>query len=82
MLSSGFGAEIWVMPRSRWQVREGNLGAVWVSWSTQLGVVFGVGQRDAHAKLKENQIVIMDNASIHKSSKIREVIEKVGCCFV
>ena len=29
--------------------------------------------------LNENQIVIMDNASIHKSPKIREAIEKVGC---
>ena len=32
--------------------------------------------------LNKNQIVIMDNASIHKSSKIREAIEKVGCKLV
>ena len=32
--------------------------------------------------LKENQIVIMDNASIHKSPKIREAIEKAGCSLV
>ena len=32
--------------------------------------------------LKRNQIVIMDNASIHKSPKIREAIEKVGCKLV
>ncbi len=32
--------------------------------------------------LKENQIVIMDNTSIHKSPKIREAIEKVGCHLV
>ena len=32
--------------------------------------------------LKRKQIVIMDNASIHKSPKIREAIEKVGCTLV
>ena len=32
--------------------------------------------------LKKNQIVIMDNASIHKSPKIREEIEKAGCRLV
>ena len=32
--------------------------------------------------LKKNQIVIMDNASIHKSPKIREAIEKAGCSLV
>lgn len=32
--------------------------------------------------LKENQIVIMDNASIHKSPKIREAIEEAGCSLV
>ena len=32
--------------------------------------------------LKKNQIVIMDNASIHKSPKIREAIEKAGCRLV
>ena len=32
--------------------------------------------------LNKNQIVIMDNASIHKSPKIREAIEKVGCKLV
>jgi transposase len=29
-------------------------------------------------KLKKRQIVIMDNASIHKKKEIRKVIEKVG----
>ena len=48
----------------------------------QLGVVFKMGKRDACAKFKENQIVIMDNASIHKSPKIREAIEKAGCSLV
>ena len=32
--------------------------------------------------LKKNQIVIIDNASIHKSPKIREAIEKAGCRLV
>ncbi len=32
--------------------------------------------------LKKNQIVIMGNASIHKSPKIREAIEKAGCSLV
>ena len=32
--------------------------------------------------LKKNQIVIMDNASIHKSPKIREVIKNAGCSLV
>ena len=32
--------------------------------------------------LKKNQIVIMDNASIHKSPKIREAIEDAGCMLV
>ena len=32
--------------------------------------------------LKKNQIVIMDNASIHKPPKIREAIEKAGCRLV
>ncbi len=32
--------------------------------------------------LKKNQIVIMDNASIHKSPKIREAIEKASCYLV
>ena len=32
--------------------------------------------------LKKNQIVIMDNASIHKSPKIREAIEEAGCSLV
>ena len=32
--------------------------------------------------LKKNQIVIMDNASIHKSPKIKEAIEEVGCKLV
>ena len=29
-------------------------------------------------KLKSNQIVIMDNASFHKSNKVKELIEEVG----
>ena len=29
--------------------------------------------------LKEGQVVIMDNASFHKSEKIKEMIESVGC---
>jgi transposase len=32
--------------------------------------------------LKKGQIVIMDNASIHKSKEIRELIEKAGCHLV
>lgn len=30
-------------------------------------------------ELKPNQVVIMDNASFHKSSKVKELIENVGC---
>jgi transposase len=33
-------------------------------------------------KLKKRQIVIMDNASIHKKKEIQEVIEKAGCHLV
>ena len=29
--------------------------------------------------LKPNQVVVMDNASFHKSSRIRELIEQAGC---
>ncbi len=32
--------------------------------------------------LEKNQIVIMDNATIHKSPKIKEAIEKAGCRLV
>jgi transposase len=32
--------------------------------------------------LKKGQIIIMDNASIHKSRKIREAIKKAGCHLV
>lgn len=32
--------------------------------------------------LKKNQIVIMDNASIHKSQKIKEAFENAGCTLV
>ena len=32
--------------------------------------------------LKKNQIVIMDNASMHKSQKIREAIEKACCSLI
>ena len=30
-------------------------------------------------ELKPNQYVIMDNASFHKSNKVKELIEKTGC---
>jgi len=30
-------------------------------------------------ELKPNQIVIMDNASFHKSKKTKELIERAGC---
>jgi transposase len=33
-------------------------------------------------QLKKRQIVVMDNASIHKRKEIREAIEKVGCHLV
>ena len=33
-------------------------------------------------KLRRRQIVIMDNASIHKRKEIREAIEKAGCYLV
>lgn len=33
-------------------------------------------------ELKPNQIVIMDNASFHKSSKVKELIESVGCTMM
>ena len=33
-------------------------------------------------ELKSNQVVIMDNASFHKSSKIKDLIESVGCKLV
>ena len=33
-------------------------------------------------KLRKRQIVIMDNASIHKRKEIRKVIEKAGCHLV
>jgi transposase len=32
--------------------------------------------------LKKGQIIIMDNASIHKAKEIRELIEKAGCHLV
>ena len=32
--------------------------------------------------LRKNQIVIMDNASIHKSPKGREAVENTGCSLV
>jgi transposase len=32
--------------------------------------------------LKPNQVVIMDNASIHKSKKVRKLIESVGAKLV
>jgi hypothetical protein len=33
-------------------------------------------------KLKKRQIVIMDNASIHKAKEVRRLIEKAGCHLV
>jgi transposase len=33
-------------------------------------------------ELKLNQVVIMDNASFHKSNKVKELIEKVGCKLI
>jgi transposase len=33
-------------------------------------------------KLRKRQIVIMDNASIHRRKEIRKVIEKAGCHLV
>jgi isftu1 transposase len=33
-------------------------------------------------QLKVGQYVIMDNASIHKSSKVKECIEKAGCTLL
>lgn len=32
--------------------------------------------------LKPNQVVIMDNASFHKSAKVKELIENVGCRLI
>ena len=33
-------------------------------------------------KLKVNQVIIMDNASFHKSNKIKEIIESYGCRLI
>lgn len=33
-------------------------------------------------ELKPNQVVIMDNASFHKSPKVKEFIEKAGCTLI
>lgn len=33
-------------------------------------------------ELKPNQVVIMDNASFHKSNKVKELIEKAGCKLI
>ena len=33
-------------------------------------------------ELNPNQVVIMDNASFHKSAKVRELIEGVGCRLI
>lgn len=33
-------------------------------------------------ELKPGQVVIMDNASFHKSQKTRELIESVGCKLI
>ena len=32
--------------------------------------------------LKKGQVVIMDNCSIHKSLKVKELIESVGCRLI
>ena len=32
--------------------------------------------------LKKGQVVVMDNASFHKSLRIREVIEQAGCRLI
>ncbi|GHU18441.1 hypothetical protein FACS189472_06780 [Alphaproteobacteria bacterium] len=32
--------------------------------------------------LKKGQIVILDNASIHKAQEIREILKRVGCHLV
>jgi len=32
--------------------------------------------------LRPNQVVIMDNASFHKSGKVKELIERVGCRLI
>ena len=33
-------------------------------------------------ELKPNQVVIMDNASFHKSARVKELIEGVGCKLI
>lgn len=33
-------------------------------------------------ELKPNQVIIMDNASFHKSTRVKELIEKVGCKII
>jgi len=33
-------------------------------------------------ELKPNQVVIMDNASFHKSNKVKELIEKANCRLI
>ena len=33
-------------------------------------------------ELKPNQVVIMDNASFHKSNKVKELLESVGCKLI
>jgi len=33
-------------------------------------------------ELKRGQVVIMDNASFHKSQRTRELIESVGCTLI
>ena len=33
-------------------------------------------------ELKPNQVIIMDNASFHKSAKVKALIEQVGCRLI
>ena len=33
-------------------------------------------------ELEPNQVVVMDNASFHKSQKTKELIESVGCTLI
>jgi len=47
------------------------------------GAVFEVYVRDFLApQLRPGQVVIMDNLSVHKSSRVRQLIEAQGCTLV
>ena len=39
-------------------------------------------KEDLLPKLRSNQVIIMDNASFHKSNKIKELIESYGCRLI